>query len=67
MNNMKFRRNDSNFQVFLLPRRTAGDGHSGRGQAIPATGFDDHAWNRAGNQNLMSVVRCIRAAAPPPT
>ena len=28
------------------------------------TGFDDHAWSRAGNQNLMSVVRCIRAAAP---
>ena len=28
------------------------------------TGFDDRAWSRAGNQNLMSVVRCIRAAAP---
>ena len=28
------------------------------------TDFDDHAWSRAVNQNLMSVVRCIRAAAP---
>ena len=26
--------------------------------------FDDHAWSRAVDQNLMSVVRCIRAAAP---
>ena len=28
------------------------------------TDFDDHAWSRAVDQNLMSVVRCIRAAAP---
>ena len=28
------------------------------------TDFDDHAWNRAVDQNLMSVVRCIRAAVP---
>ena len=28
------------------------------------TGFDDHAWSRAVDQNLMSVVRCIRAVVP---
>ena len=28
------------------------------------TDFDDHAWSRAVDQNLMSVVRCIRAAVP---
>ena len=29
------------------------------------TGLDDYAWSRAIDQNLMSVVRCIPAAAPP--
>ena len=28
------------------------------------TGFDDEAWAKAVEQNLMSVVRCIRAAVP---
>ncbi len=28
------------------------------------TGFDDEAWARAVDQNLMSVVRCIRAVVP---